>query len=356
MEEMEFEEMRNQISILKSKLDKQSIINDRLMRESMQTKAKKINANLRRAVISAIISLCVFPVFHYTSGISWALVAVTSVINIIMAVIVYMAHRQLYSADLMNGDVTTVSGELANVRRFYSQMVKYYAWMYLPWCMWFAFELCSGMNAEMAFVSGILCGVIGAFCLHANNKMCNETISNCNNLITQINDCLGISSDTIADDEHGSLNELIASLKVEQGRSFVGSIFSIVVWVVLYWGLQFPVSLCVTAVVFSIIGAVVAWKNRRIVSCIDLATMCKHDLCNIVNDYARNNKLYSVLSYLVLIVLTVWLLMSYEMFNVFTVGQLVLCGVVISVLGLLSIIFNHKRVTDICHKICNKLK
>ena len=43
MEEMNFEEMRNQFAILKEQLTKQDIVSDRLFRETMKAKNKDIN-------------------------------------------------------------------------------------------------------------------------------------------------------------------------------------------------------------------------------------------------------------------------------------------------------------------------
>ena len=44
-ENMELEQLREQLSILKRKLEKETIVNDRLMRNAMKNKAKNITRN-----------------------------------------------------------------------------------------------------------------------------------------------------------------------------------------------------------------------------------------------------------------------------------------------------------------------
>ena len=44
MEDMNFNEMRQQMAVLKEQLDKQEIVNDRLIRETMKTKSKDIRS------------------------------------------------------------------------------------------------------------------------------------------------------------------------------------------------------------------------------------------------------------------------------------------------------------------------
>lgn len=43
MEELNFDEMRDQITLLKQKLDQQEIVNDRLLRETMRSRMGAIN-------------------------------------------------------------------------------------------------------------------------------------------------------------------------------------------------------------------------------------------------------------------------------------------------------------------------
>ena len=45
MEEKNFEELRNQFAILKEQLNKQEIVNDRLLRETMKAKKRDINSS-----------------------------------------------------------------------------------------------------------------------------------------------------------------------------------------------------------------------------------------------------------------------------------------------------------------------
>ena len=47
MEDMHFEELRNQFAILKDQLKKQEIVSDHLLRETMKAKKRNINSTKR---------------------------------------------------------------------------------------------------------------------------------------------------------------------------------------------------------------------------------------------------------------------------------------------------------------------
>ena len=58
----QFEEMRMQMEMLKSKLDKQEIVNDRILRKSMK---KNMNNITRRYTILVVLALLMIPYAYY---------------------------------------------------------------------------------------------------------------------------------------------------------------------------------------------------------------------------------------------------------------------------------------------------
>ena len=60
MEGLEFEEMRKQIAILKEKIQKEEIVNDRLLRQVSKSKLSVMNA---QAFMNLIISLFCVPLY-----------------------------------------------------------------------------------------------------------------------------------------------------------------------------------------------------------------------------------------------------------------------------------------------------
>lgn len=62
----QLEEMRQQMAVLKEKLEKQEIINDQLMRNTIGTKLRKIKVEQRRKIIFIILGLLYVPaILHY---------------------------------------------------------------------------------------------------------------------------------------------------------------------------------------------------------------------------------------------------------------------------------------------------
>lgn len=66
------EEMRRQMAILQAKLDKETIINDRLLRESMKNNYSSINRylNLQSNILLPIV-LVIYPIIAGVFGLSW---------------------------------------------------------------------------------------------------------------------------------------------------------------------------------------------------------------------------------------------------------------------------------------------
>ena len=61
MEDMHFEELRNQFAILKDQLKKQEIVSDHLLRETMKAKKRNINSTKRMCYACAVIALGLTP-------------------------------------------------------------------------------------------------------------------------------------------------------------------------------------------------------------------------------------------------------------------------------------------------------
>ena len=102
-ENFELENMRQQMTTLKNKLNKQEILNDRIMRRSM---TKEVNTITRRYYI--IMALCIFMVpygywaFVVLSRLSVAFWIATSIIMLICAGATFYNIRKINDPGLMN--------------------------------------------------------------------------------------------------------------------------------------------------------------------------------------------------------------------------------------------------------------
>lgn len=190
-QEMNFDEMRNQIAILRNKLDQQQIVNDRLIRSAMQTKVNKMNKNERMVIILSLLCIIIFPFLHYQIGISWALVWATVAMMVFTAAATLYIHRPLHKADLMSDDLSTVTAVLARFKNQYDQWLHYVCPIVItPWLAWYAYEYVeisgfTGIHRWYGVLVILLSGLLG---LVIGYSMHRRTVNLAKEVMRQINE------------------------------------------------------------------------------------------------------------------------------------------------------------------------
>lgn len=114
----EFDEMRQQINLLKSKLNDQKIVNDQMLRKVVQEKVDTIHKVGWRVVIFGILEIpFVIWVFRELCGFSWMFCIVTALYvlsSVIFQVIMNMSlQRQIHP----NDDLLAVGKHLTKLKR-----------------------------------------------------------------------------------------------------------------------------------------------------------------------------------------------------------------------------------------------
>lgn len=150
MDTINFEEMRNQIAILKNKLDAQEIVNDRLLRETMQIKVNTLNALERKTLVCGIVAMVMYVPMHYLSGFSWPFCIATGVIMLFSIVSTIYIYYPINKTDLMSGDMTTVAQVMARFRRQNSFWVRYVTpTLIIPWVSWAAYDYTQAQDIDL---------------------------------------------------------------------------------------------------------------------------------------------------------------------------------------------------------------
>ena len=109
MEELNLDEMRSQIAILKEKVDKQDIVNDKLMHRVINTRTDDIKRKMRVAVICGLITIAISPwVFHHNLGLSWLFVIVTDIFMVYCMSMEIYYKRMISNKALMNASILEV--------------------------------------------------------------------------------------------------------------------------------------------------------------------------------------------------------------------------------------------------------
>lgn len=170
MEEMNLEEMRNQFAILKEQLDKQEIVNDRLIRETMKAKIKDISDTKKFGYLAIAICLLGYPLFYRTHMTSLAFVIATCLILITFALLAYYSYRPVDRLNFMEDDLATVARVMAKFKKQSYKRELYSFPIMIPWIVWFCYEVgwkhgLSGINpwilSSAIVIGGIIGGIIG---------------------------------------------------------------------------------------------------------------------------------------------------------------------------------------------------
>ena len=189
MEEKDFMEMRNQINLLKGKLNQQEIVNNRLIKASMRDKQQEIN---RKAIKMSAIGVLGIPLWigiHYTSGISWALALTTCAMMIFCIAATWYCHYPINKSGLFSGDVKTVASAFAEVKHMYHIWITRFApTLILPWLAWVCYEyqdvLPVPANQKWIPYTIVLGGALFGFLIGYN--MHRKVVNACQEVIDQL--------------------------------------------------------------------------------------------------------------------------------------------------------------------------
>ena len=186
--DMELEAMRQQLNTLKKKLDKQQIVDDHIIRQSMRKTANSIKT--RYTIIMAI-SLLMIPytyvIFVERLGISLAFWIGTAVFMLVCCGATYYNSLNVNIPNAMGRNLIEVSNRMARAKKFDANWLFFGIPAVIVWLGWLTWEFYQ-LDAETAryMFYGIICGgIIGAICGY---KMHFETQRQYQEIIDQIED------------------------------------------------------------------------------------------------------------------------------------------------------------------------
>lgn len=166
----ELEEMRAQLGTLKEKLEKQTIINETHIRNSMKSKMSDINKTVTGTIIAGVFALCYSTWFFYWQDFSLAFVIATFVMLAVCLGITIAQRVILGKMDFSQGNLVETAEKLSKIKKHYQDWYKIAIPMIIVWFGWMMYEMISihGMESPMAIgfccgaiIGGILGGIIG---------------------------------------------------------------------------------------------------------------------------------------------------------------------------------------------------
>ena len=183
----ELDEMRQQMAILKDKLENQTIVNDRFIRRSIKRGVSTIN---RRYLVIGIIALAMIPygywAFVMIGGLSVALWLASCLMMLIVVGFMIYNSRDMRDNALMNGNLLDVKRKVTLAQKRDANWLWFGIPMALAWGAWAVYEMSQKMGDNEYIVPCCIVGVlVGAL---IGLKVHFKTQSRFNEIIEQIED------------------------------------------------------------------------------------------------------------------------------------------------------------------------
>ena len=165
-ENFNLEEMRQQMTTLKNKLNQQEIVNDRLIRRSMRNEVNNIN---RRYNIIMAIGILMVPYGYWCFvklvGLSVFFWIVTSIFMLICAGATFYNSRKISDPGLMSHSLVEARKKVASAKKFESNWLLFGIPAVILWMGWFFYETYQIQGGDFYngfFWGGCVGGIIGA--------------------------------------------------------------------------------------------------------------------------------------------------------------------------------------------------
>ena len=166
--DFEFENMRQQMTTLKNKLNHQEIVNDRMMRRSMKN---EVNTITRRYYIIMALGLFMVPYGYWCfvklCGLSLFFWIVTSIFMLVCVCATFYTLRKINDPNLMNRNLVEARKKVASAKKFEANWLFFGIPAVVLWMSWFLYEtyqLHGGAVSNGLFWGGCIGGIIGAIC------------------------------------------------------------------------------------------------------------------------------------------------------------------------------------------------
>lgn len=137
-ERIDIEELRKQVALLRQKLDDQEIVNDRMLRRTMQKEISHIiNRTEIKSIVCSIFSMIMFPAMHFFVGFGWTFSISTSLMMLFCIAATMYIHQPIRRIDLMSANLATVAKEMYRFKRRYDNWLHYVTpTLIIPWLLW----------------------------------------------------------------------------------------------------------------------------------------------------------------------------------------------------------------------------
>ena len=167
-ENFDLENMRQQMTTHKNKLNQQEIVNDRLVRRSMRN---EVNTIARRYYIIMAVGLFMVPYGYWCfvklSGLSIFFWIITSIFMLVCTGATFYTCHKINDPNLMNRNLVEARKKVASAKKFEANWLFFGIPAVVLWMSWFLYEtylIHGGAFSNGLFWGGCIGGIIGAIC------------------------------------------------------------------------------------------------------------------------------------------------------------------------------------------------
>ena len=154
----ELEEMRQQMNLLKEKLDKETIVSDRLLRQSMSDKIGLVKGQTWITYLCCVLTIVLIIPICKELNLSWHFLAATIGLMGFSALFTWKYHRGI-RPDMMNGDLKSVALRMRQLKKDYRTW-KFIGYPLLAlWVLLFVWELFDSQTISPEVRNSLLIGV-----------------------------------------------------------------------------------------------------------------------------------------------------------------------------------------------------
>ena len=172
----ELEEMRSQVAILRQKLDKQTIISDIHIRNSMNTKRSDMTRTIAATIVLGLLSIPYSSFIFYKFGFSLYFIVASALMVAVCCGITIKQRCTLKNLDFSQGNLLDVAEKLNKIKTHYHEWFKIAIPLLLVWSTWLFYEGFTYMEPspiQRGFFTGAVIGLVigGIIGLLINRKI-----------------------------------------------------------------------------------------------------------------------------------------------------------------------------------------
>lgn len=165
----EMEEMRRQMAVLKEKLEKEEILSDRLLRNTMQNQVRSIRRRANFSIVGGVCVLTIGPMAFSSLGASNIFIVVTSLMMLVLMVLTAVMHSKLKEADVRDGQLLAVARNARRLKDDYRRWRNIGIPLMIVWLAWLVVEVMHGQSdptdslimLSPIVAGGIIGGILG---------------------------------------------------------------------------------------------------------------------------------------------------------------------------------------------------